>query len=153
MQPFFEDYLNNLQELHNDIQSALEGLSSDALGWTPGPGMNSISVLVVHTTGAERYLIGDVIAGEPSGRDRDAEFRAHTLGMDMLTKRLDDSLQYARGVLGTLTLPDLETRLMFRKQREVTVGWVLGHALKHTATHLGHIQLTRQLWEQSKGNA
>jgi hypothetical protein len=153
MQPFFEDYLNNLQELHNDMQSALEGLPPDALAWTPGPGMNSISVLIVHTTGAERYLIGDVITGEPSGRDRDAEFRVRTLGMDMLTKRLDDSLQYVCGILKTLTLPDLETQRMFRNQREVTVGWVLGHALKHTATHLGHIQLTRQLWEQSKGNS
>ena len=35
-------------------------------------------------------------------------------------------------------------------QREVTVGWVLGHALKHTATHLGHVQLMREMWDKSK---
>ena len=36
--------------------------------------MNSMNVLVVHLIGAERYWIGDVIAGEPSGRDRESEF-------------------------------------------------------------------------------
>jgi hypothetical protein len=28
------------------------------------------------------------------------------------------------------------------------VGWALCHILKHTALHLGHLQITRQLWEQ-----
>jgi hypothetical protein len=28
----------------------------------------------------------------------------------------------------------------------LTIGWVLGYALKHTATHPGHIQVMRDLW-------
>jgi hypothetical protein len=28
------------------------------------------------------------------------------------------------------------------------IAWSLLHALEHTALHLGHMQLTRQLWEQ-----
>jgi ankyrin repeat protein len=28
------------------------------------------------------------------------------------------------------------------------VAWCLAHALEHTALHLGHMQITRQLWEQ-----
>jgi hypothetical protein len=28
------------------------------------------------------------------------------------------------------------------------VGWALLHALEHTAIHLGHIQITQQLWDQ-----
>ena len=81
MQTFYEDYLNNLDELHNDIEKALEGLTPAALDWVPQPGMNSIGVMVFHLTGAERYWIGDVIAGDNSNRDRDAEFKAK--GMDM----------------------------------------------------------------------
>jgi hypothetical protein len=70
-----------------------------------------------------------------------------------LTKRLDDSLDYVHRVLENLTLPDLETsRVSSRNGREVTVAWALAHALKHTALHVGHIQITRQLWEQQKGN-
>jgi hypothetical protein len=30
----------------------------------------------------------------------------------------------------------------------MTVAWAVLHAVDHTALHLGHIQITRQLWEQ-----
>ncbi|MGD0610550.1 MAG: DinB family protein [Anaerolineales bacterium] len=154
MQPFFEAYLNNLQELHHDIQSTLKELPPAALDWAPpGSGFNSLSVLIVHLTGAQRYWLGDVVAREPSDRNREAEFQVRELSLDGLTKRLDDSLDYVHRVLENLTLPDLETsRVSSRNGREVTVAWALAHALKHTALHVGHIQITRQLWEQQKGN-
>jgi uncharacterized damage-inducible protein DinB len=150
MQPFFEDYLNNLQELHNDIQSTIEEFPRTALDWTPpGSSLNSLSVLIVHLTGAESYWLGDVVARESFGRDREAEFQEREMGLDALTDRLTDSLVYARRVLEKLTLQDLETsRISPRNGRQVTVAWALAHALKHTALHVGHIQITRQLWEQ-----
>jgi len=150
MQPYFDDYLNNLHELHSDIEKALDGLTPITLDWTPQPGMNSIGVMVFHLTGAEHYLIGEVIAGDVANRDRDAEFKVKGMDAELLVKRLADNRAYITGVLAELTLTDLETRRMFRNQREVTIGWVLGHALKHTATHLGQIQLTRELWDKSK---
>jgi uncharacterized damage-inducible protein DinB len=149
MQPFFEDCLSNLNELHNDIEKALDGLAPVALDWTPKPGMNSIGVMVFHLTGAERYLIGEVIAGQASNRDREAEFKVKGMDAESLVKRLADNREYIAGALAGLSLAELESKRMFRNQREVTVGWVLGHALKHTATHLGQIQLTRELWDKS----
>jgi len=77
MQPYFEDYLLNLQELHNDILNMLKDLPPAALDWSPAPDVNSINVLVVHTVGAQRFLIGEAVRGEPANRDRDAEFKAH----------------------------------------------------------------------------
>jgi uncharacterized damage-inducible protein DinB len=112
--------------------------------------MNSIGVMVFHLTGAERFLVGEVITGDNSNRDRDAEFKVQGMEMNALLKRLADNRDYISGVLAELTLADLESRRMFRKQREVTVGWVLGHALKHTATHMGQIQLTRELLDRTK---
>ena len=115
--------------------------------------MNSISVLVFHLTGAERYWIGDVAAQEPSDRDRDSEFKVHDVGMDGVRKRLDDSLAYAHKSLEKLTLQDLETsRTSPRDGRKFTVAWALLHALEHANLHLGHIQITHQLWIESKGN-
>lgn len=153
MQTFFEDYINLLQERHNEILEALDGLPSAALDWTPGPDMNSISVLVFHLTGAERYWIGDIAAEEPSARDRDAEFRVHDVGMDILKKRLADKLEYASTALEKFSLQDLETtRVSARDGREFTVAWALLHALEHSTLHLGQIQITRQLWGQSKGS-
>jgi hypothetical protein len=150
MQLFYEDYLKNLNELHGDIEKALDGLTPAALDWVPQPGMNSIGVMVFHLTGAERFLIGEVIAGDNSNRDRDAEFKVQGMDMDALVMRLADNRAYISGVLAGMTLVDLEARRKFRRQREVTVGWVLGHALKHTATHMGQIQLTRELLDKTK---
>lgn len=36
-----------------------------------------------------------------------------------------------------------------RLQALHTVAWRLAHALEHTALHLGHMEITRQLWEQN----
>ena len=46
MQRFFADYLKRLEELHADIEQAIEGLSDDALDWVPGRNMNSIGILM-----------------------------------------------------------------------------------------------------------
>jgi uncharacterized damage-inducible protein DinB len=153
MQTFFKEYLNLLQDCHNDILEALAGLPPAALDWTPGHDMNSISVLVFHLTGAERFWIGDIAAQDPTERDRDAEFRVHDVEMDVLKKRLADNLEYARNTLDKFTIQDLETtRVSARDGREFTVAWALLHALEHATLHLGQIQITRQLWEQSEGS-
>jgi uncharacterized damage-inducible protein DinB len=149
MQPFAEEFLNTFQTLHAEIEHALAEVPQAALDWVPGPDMNSIAVLVTHVAGAERYWVGDMIAREPSGRDRPAEFRTSGLDTNALQGRLAGSLAYIRGVLERLALQDLETtRTSPRDNRQLTVAWCLAHILAHTATHMGHIQLTRQLWDQ-----
>lgn len=153
METFFVDYVNFLQEHHNNILEALDRLPPAALDWSPGPDMNSISVLVVHLTGAERYWIGDVAAQDPTDRDRDAEFRVHDLGKDILKKRLADNLDYVRKALQEFKIQDLERTVPARNGHTSTVAWALLHALEHASLHLGQIQITRQLWEQSKGKA
>lgn len=151
MNTFFADYLNLLQDCHKRINDALDGLSPAALDWSPGQDMNSISVLVFHLTGAERFWIGDVAAEEPSNRDRASEFKVHDLEADVLKKRLDEALAYASTTLEKFTLQDLETpRRSPQTDREFTVGWALLHALEHTTEHAGQIQLTKQLWEQRR---
>lgn len=151
MQTFFVDYLSNLHELHDGIRQAIKNLPQAALDWNFGEEINSLNVLIVHLTGAERYWIGDVIAGESSNRDRDAEFRVKGLTEDELLQRLSKTEDYLQKVLEPLSLQTLdEKRVSLRNGREVTVSWALGHALKHTALHLGHIQIMRQLWEQKQ---
>ena len=153
MEKIFEELLNSLETCHNDILSSLQGLPPEALDWSPGPAMNSLTVLVFHLSGSERYWIGDVAMGEFSGRNREAEFAARGVEPEVLRKRLDDSLDYARGALERLTLQHLgQERIAPSGGRKVTVAWALLHALDHASVHLGHIQLTRQLWEQHQLN-
>jgi uncharacterized damage-inducible protein DinB len=148
MQKLFEDYLSQIQVLHDEIKRCMADLPQTGLDWTPVAEANSIGALVMHVTGAERYLIGDVIARESSDRDRDAEFQTKGWDQAALEKRLDESSAYIRTVLETLTLDDLETeRVIPRNGQKYTVIWVLGHILEHDGIHTGHMQLMRQLWD------
>ncbi|MBE0411072.1 MAG: DUF664 domain-containing protein [Anaerolineales bacterium] len=64
-------------------------------------------------------------------------------------QQLDRVESYVQGALENISLEELgEKRISPRHDREVTVGWALCHALKHTALHAGHIQVTRQWWEE-----
>lgn len=149
MEPFFEDFMNRLHALHSDCVSAIEGLPQDALDWVPGPGMNSMCVLIVHFTGAERYWIGDVVDKDQSVRVREKEFQAHGMDTSALENKLSDTLTYVRDVLEKLIIRDLEQpRISPRDGQEFTIGWVLAHTLEHTALHVGHLQITQDLWER-----
>jgi uncharacterized damage-inducible protein DinB len=148
---FYQDFLDRLVELHTNIEQAIQGLSPEALDWSPGKGMNSITVLIVHLTGAERYWIGDVALGDISNRDRAAEFSVSRIPLDVLRARLADASADAQSALTRPALGDPEQeRVSPRDGRKFSVAWALLHTLEHTAIHLGHIQITRQLWEQQK---
>ena len=87
--------------------------------------------------------------GDPVRRVRAQEFQTRgVVGAEMLG-RLDAVIDYARGALPRLGLADLDTE---RQDEDGTVscGWVLLHALEHAWLHLGHVQLTCQLWRQQE---
>jgi hypothetical protein len=159
MESFFLDYLERLEALHAEVEGALDGLPHAGLDWSPGSGVNSIAVLIVHLTGAERYWVGDVASGDPSGRHRDSEFQVRGISSQELKRRLSDSRTYIRSRLGAFRLEDLaekrypaqsgirvDPNVFQPDEEEYSVGYCLLHALEHTALHAGQIQITRQLW-------
>ncbi|HSB91035.1 MAG TPA: DinB family protein [Anaerolineales bacterium] len=148
MEAYLEQFLGQLRTLHDGIGKAVDGLPLEAIDWSPGPEMNSIGVLMVHVAGSEKHWLGDVIAGEETGRDREAEFRSRGRDLASLQAGLDEMLEYARRVVSRLRIEDLaEERTAYADGRTMPVGLCLLHVMQHTAVHLGHIQLTRQLWE------
>lgn len=149
MLPFYEALLNQFHELHSEIQRDLEVLPAEALDWIPGPEMNSVSVIIVHLTGSERFLIGDIVLQDPSNRNREAEFRVAGMSKADLVERLDKTEAYLKAAFEKLSLSDLATeRIHPRHGNQVTVAWSLLHALEHAGTHTGHIQMTVQMWHQ-----
>ncbi len=150
---FFEDFLERLTELHQDALTAVEGLPPEALDWTPlqktTGDMNSINVLVTHFCGAERYWIGDIATDDVSGRERSTEFQAAALTAEQLATKINLATEYAHTALKKLDLDDLSVeKTQLRNGRMATVGWALLHALEHTAVHVGHLQITRQMWAE-----
>ncbi|MEP7290820.1 MAG: DinB family protein [Chloroflexota bacterium] len=152
MEAFFTDYFDRLQDLNRDFIEAFDGLPDQALDWTPGAEMNSFCVLVVHTTASARYWIGDGALGEPSNRVRATEFEARGLSGTELKARFAALEDYVRGALERISFADLAVVKSARyHDTPITGGWALLHALEHTGMHLGHAQITRQLWDQRSG--
>lgn len=156
MSSYFDVYVDRVMSLHNDYKQSIKGLSVEALDWVPGPQMNSLSVMIVHTTAVERFMIGDLASRINSNRVRATEFQAKGLDEAALVQRLDETLAFVGETLSKLTLEDLNAprELPVGGSKPVTtiepltVGWALMHALMHTGLHLGHAQITRQLWDQ-----
>ena len=89
----------------------------------------------------------------PSGRVRAEEFVTTGRTAFELQALLDKALAHSQGVLHELTLDDLDQmRTSPRDGRSYSVTWALLHALEHTAQHLGHAQIGRQLWQAQHGN-
>ncbi len=147
---FFADYLERLENLQHRLHKEVQDLSAETMDWSPGPAMNpkmnSVAVLLAHITGVLHEGIA-IALDQPPGRVREQEFQTRGVhGAEML-RRLDAVLDYARAALPRLGLEDLGKE---RKDEDgaITCGWALLHALEHAYLHLGHLQLTCQMWRQ-----
>lgn len=145
----FTDLADRFAEIHGDLLKAVDGLPGEALDWIPGKEMNSINVLVTHLVASQKYWIDAVALGEPTNRVREEEFKVQGIKTEDLRQLILDANASVSRSLARFSLGDLETsRKSPRNDRIFSIGWCLLHALEHSALHLGHIQLTRQLWEQ-----
>ena len=149
-----DNYLNRLDDLHNQISGLIAELPSEALNWRPIEGKddhatNSLAVLVAHLAGAEHFWIAEVIDGRPETRDRDAEFVTVAASATEIIRLLEKTAGETREVFSTLNESDLnDTRQT--KGRVVPVRWCILHVIDHTSLHLGHMQITYQLWAGGK---
>lgn len=149
MEQYFADCYDRFSELHREIKKSIEGLSVEALDWVPAGNTNSISVLVVHLLEAEKFWAVSVPGNQPSDRVRDEEFEVSELTEHDLVEKLDATLSEIQAAFETFTFNDLQQlRIPEERDMTVTMGWAILQALQHTALHLGHIQLTVQLWEE-----
>jgi uncharacterized damage-inducible protein DinB len=148
MHAFYEQFLDRLGLVHEGIGKTIDGLTLEAIDWIPGPEMNSLGILMAHVAGSEKHWFGDVIAGEQTARDREAEFRTRGRDAEGLRAGLQEMLAYGRSVVGKLELADLTSeRIPYPDGRTMPVGSCLLHILRHAAEHAGHMQVTRQLWD------
>ena len=142
----FADYLERLEGLQRRLHTDVQDLPAEAMDWLPGPAMNSVAVLLAHITGVLHEGI-DIALGDPPGRVRAQEFQTRGVVSTEMLRRLDAVIDYARGALSRLGLEDLD------KERNdddgpISCGMALLHALEHAYLHLGHLQLTCQIWRQ-----
>lgn len=157
MPPELSHYLHMIEDLRRQVRELIADLPAEALNWRPLPAaadhaMNSLAVLAAHVAGAEQFWIAEVVGGYPPTRVRETEFATVVETAVPLVQRLDDVGTTTRAVCERLTAADLEGRRQAHG-RMVTVRWAFLHVIDHTALHLGHMQITYQLWQGGKGRA
>jgi len=145
-----QEYLDVLNELRNQVKNLLEGFSQEVLDWRPMSSegelaTNSLAVIAAHVAGSEPFWMREIIGGQKTQRDREAEFVTKGVEISELEKRLDSAGQTATDVLSSLTEAQLDENRKWQDQM-VSVRWCILHVIEHTAQHIGHMQLTRQLW-------
>lgn len=145
MLPELATAMTELDDLSNQAKQIIQTLEPAALNFKPADDINSIYATTTHIAGSLEWWLGEIVAGRAARRDREAEFRAAGADAAALVCALDDALSLARMVLEGVTPAHLdETR--HARTLTVTVRWIIPHVLAHTALHLGHLQITAQLW-------
>jgi uncharacterized damage-inducible protein DinB len=126
-------------------------MGDEAANWRPLPqGTNSVYAILSHIIGVDNFWVRQVIIGETVQRDRDAEFAASG-NLVELVDRWERAWVETESMLGKLNSAQLlENRTMPRRPESasITVQWIILHLISQYATHLGHIQLTAQMWDQ-----
>jgi uncharacterized damage-inducible protein DinB len=148
-------YLQFFEWLHKELTELLAGLPVEAVNWRPVPVpgddevTNSAAALAAHVAGSLRFWVGEVAGGRPAHRNRPAEFKTEAPDGQALRAQLDGALDLVRDVLRGLEPATLDESLTL-PNRTVTRRWAIVHAIEHAAIHLGHMQLTLQLWQAQR---
>ena len=144
-----DNYAQRIEDLRGQAGDLIADLPAQALNWRPSgdEATNSLAVLAAHIAGAEHFWIAEVVGGSPPTRDRDAEFATQAADASQLVRILENTGAETGGVFATLTTADLDGTRQARG-RTMAVRWCILHVIDHTALHLGHMQLTCQLWAE-----
>lgn len=155
MHPELQNYLNRIEDLHGQISNLIAGLPAEALNWRPTEAVddhatNSLAAMVTHVAGSEHFWIAEVIGGYPATRNRPAEFAAQVDEAAALVELLQQTGQETRAILSSLPPADLDGARQL-EDKSVPVRWAILHVVDHAALHLGHMQITYQLWMSGRG--
>lgn len=146
-------YVIILERIARDTLAQLDGIPDEVLNRpAPIPEANTLYALATHLAGAGEYWAVTLPGKRPINRDRSAEFRATGTLAD-LTTRYERWMTDLHAVLDPLPDEALDgisevpiSRHWPPADNPPTIRDCLLHAVEHSALHLGHIQLTTQLY-------
>lgn len=131
------------QERHRELVKQTEGVGDDGVNWHPGADMNSIWELVGHALGAERGMIVAITRASVTFERQPNTPGTEALALARIEQANADLITY----LGQTSAIDPAGEVQFYR-RPMSIALAMSHGAGHLNEHLGHIALTRQLWEQ-----
>lgn len=142
------DDVCSMIELAFDRMLARARLLGDRVGERPHlDGANSVSSLIVHGIGVTRWWLAHEGLGEPSDRDRDAEFESEML-VDDLEAAVDELRHDLPGLLARLEATEGAAA---SRPDGVDPAWswtpsgMALHVIEELFQHAGHADLTSDL--------
>ncbi len=138
-----------LKVLHADMRFLIKGVPGMGLNWQPGVNTNSLWALVLHTLGTTLHLLSTAADIEPGWQDwkRQTELSASGDDPGLLLTAINNMDDFLDKVFPVLEEEDAAAmRDWLGKQHPVS--WLTAHAIEHAGRHVGHMELTRQLWDQ-----
>jgi len=146
------DLLATLERLTNQLVRGVVSAPAEALDWAPAGQTNSVAAIATHALGASNHWLVSIIGGEDDGRDREAEFRALRADLGNVEQRSRSWLADARRILEPMSTNDLDQPC---KRPSSSEGWMASltargavlHVIEHVGMHIGHLELTLQLWD------
>lgn len=148
-----KQYLHVIEQLRGQVADIVRELPAEALNWRPvslaagedDHATNSLAVLAAHVAGSEHFWMAEVIDRQTATRVRAEEFVTEVDDAAGLIKKLEAVAEETREIMERLTAADLEEERS-AGERIVPVRWAILHVVEHIGLHLGHMQLTYQLW-------
>jgi len=129
----------------------------EAFDWRPaGDDSNSLAILTIHSLHSTRSWLS-IATGQPlPERDRDSEFRVSGSSVSKVLALFDDmAADCAKLLEPSETIDWAAIRRTHARPNpdddmKVPAAWALLHAIEHLREHVGQMQLTRQLWDQTQ---
>ena len=157
MTPEVKACLDTLDELRSQVANMIKDLPVAGLNWRPSlpegaDPTNSLAVLAVHVAGSEHGWIAETVGDFPKTRIRDDEFKYVATSAKESLEPLTTVAKETEEVLSKLTAAQLDET--FEKDgRAIPLRWIIHHVIYHYSLHIGHMQLTYQLWSQGMAAA
>ena len=160
MNPYNEAILAIFTKLLDQVIETIEGMPEDAMAsWKTGQAHGDVSTMygmATHIAGAGEHWTLQAAGGKELNRRRLEEFEAQG-SIEAIRRRYDAWLEELGVLLTRLTDDDLRSVYVREANpaqgvsaARATRAEAILHALDHTALHLGHMQVQRQLWDQEQ---
>lgn len=143
-----------LESLVNQYRQALDGIpENDLNSWKPaaehngGGAMNTFAAMCVHVVAAARWRTEEQLYDQKYARDRESEFSA-TASAAEIEEQFSTLLRNFRNLIdsdASINLDSLPTTIRDDHPHWTKFDWLIS-AIGHTALHLGHAQIHKQLW-------
>jgi hypothetical protein len=151
MQPIIEYAQRSLDRLWDRYRAVVQAMPADGLNWRPGDETtNSLAMIVRHVTFGQHLILNMALGNPP------------ILLLDERTRGLHNDPATHDQLLGLLDIAAAERREFLARLDALDLGEIISgpigpprprfsfvaHTVAEGAEHIGHAELTRQLWEQ-----